>query len=425
MTPDNDKLKNNEIDESYTIPDGGYGWVQVGVSFINQFMLIGLINIYGIYQEQYMKLPMFVGASAMSVSFIGSLASAGLVAYGTLAGYLCRRIGYRNTCYTGGLICCLSLVLTSFARAVWQFHLCQGVLFGLGSSIVYFPSLGIISHWFDKKKGLASGLAISGAGLGGLCLGPIVQLLLTNVGLEWTLRLTGITAGVCVISASSLLCPRFASGTSKPLDYRAALSDAKMVLFCFAGIFYSLAFVPFYFTPLFAVQHGFTTGQGSLLEGMLCGAFGGIGLVVGTLGDSLGYLNLVVCTTLLAGLTAAFLWPIATSFGLLCAFVVTYGVFAGALYALLPSAIVATFGTDNIVSVTGLIYSTGIVGSGLGPPFGGYLLDKFAKKNGNVTEYNFLPTMYLTGGCMISAALIFLTIRILGMRRKEAESSQE
>ena len=60
----------------------------------------------------------------------------------------------------------MSMVLTSFCRAYWQLILAQGVAFGIGGGLLYLPAASIISQYFDKKKGIAFGIASIGSSLG-------------------------------------------------------------------------------------------------------------------------------------------------------------------------------------------------------------------------------------------------------------------
>ena len=65
-------------------------------------------------------------------------------------------------------------------------------MFGTGASLSYFSALAAPTHWFKRKRGLAMGIAASGAGLGGFILAPVAQHLVDKVGVEWTLRILGI-----------------------------------------------------------------------------------------------------------------------------------------------------------------------------------------------------------------------------------------
>jgi MFS family permease len=73
----------------------------------------------------------------------------------------------------GSFLLVLSLMLTSISTKYWQIILAQGVLFGLGSALIFSPAFSLPSQWFHKRRALATSVAVTGSGLGGT-LWPIV-----------------------------------------------------------------------------------------------------------------------------------------------------------------------------------------------------------------------------------------------------------
>lgn len=65
-------------------------------------------------------------------------------------------------------------------------------MYGVGTSMLYFPVLAVAPEYFDTHRGFAMGFTLSAAGLGGLCYAPVTRTLLTKVGIRWTLRILGI-----------------------------------------------------------------------------------------------------------------------------------------------------------------------------------------------------------------------------------------
>lgn len=51
-----------------------------------------------------------------------------------------------------------ALILASFATNVTQMILTQGVLYAVGGSLLYCPTLVFLDEWFIKRKGLAFGV---------------------------------------------------------------------------------------------------------------------------------------------------------------------------------------------------------------------------------------------------------------------------
>lgn len=70
----------------------------------------------------------------------------------------------------------------------------------VGAGFLYFAMVTLPSQWFFKYRGLAIGIAVAGAGLGGLVIGPMSQALIDAYGWRWALRITGFIAGgvICV-----------------------------------------------------------------------------------------------------------------------------------------------------------------------------------------------------------------------------------
>jgi MFS family permease len=113
-----------------------------------------------------------------------------------LAGGLIDRFGPRRIIVPGILILSLGLILSSLIKDLFQFYLIYGVLMGSGiTSIGIVTYSAIIAHWFDKKRGLASGIALSGMGLGTFTLVPFSQYAIST----WGWRLTFVLLGCLVI----------------------------------------------------------------------------------------------------------------------------------------------------------------------------------------------------------------------------------
>lgn len=60
--------------------------------------------------------------------------------------------------WAGLPVIALSLILASFATNVTQMILTQGVLYAIGGSLLYCPTLVYVDEWFIQRKGLAFGI---------------------------------------------------------------------------------------------------------------------------------------------------------------------------------------------------------------------------------------------------------------------------
>jgi nitrate/nitrite transporter NarK len=99
----------------------------------------------------------------------------------------------------GMLLTAAGLTAASMARKLAEVYVAYGLGVGLGVGCSYVPAVGAVQRWFVKRRGLASGLAVSGIGVGTLVM-PYVASRLIEV-LNWRsayLILGGLVAVVGV-----------------------------------------------------------------------------------------------------------------------------------------------------------------------------------------------------------------------------------
>ena len=83
---------------------------------------------------------------------------------------------YRRRCAVLGLfIMVIGLVASSFATRVSHLILTQGVLYAIGGSMLYTPTIIFLDEWFIARKGLAFGVMWAGTGNNHPCQHHVVQ----------------------------------------------------------------------------------------------------------------------------------------------------------------------------------------------------------------------------------------------------------
>jgi MFS family permease len=75
---------------------------------------------------------------------------------------------------------------------MWHLYLTQALLYGVGSSLYYFPIMSIAPSYFDRHRGFAMGCILAGSGIGGLVLAPVLRILIDRYGIHWALRILGL-----------------------------------------------------------------------------------------------------------------------------------------------------------------------------------------------------------------------------------------
>jgi MFS family permease len=99
-----------------------------------------------------------------------------------------NKFGCRPVCMAGGLIAGISLVLSTFVPNVPLFMLTYGFMVGFGFAMVYLPSVVSVGYYFEKKRALATGIAVCGSGVGCFAFAPLSNYLLEVRTLDSTSR---------------------------------------------------------------------------------------------------------------------------------------------------------------------------------------------------------------------------------------------
>ena len=133
----------------------------------------------------------------------------GLLASGNFAGYLLASLaaGALAARYSVRLVTTFSLLLTGLtmvatgASGGFLLALVGRSLTGVGSSGANIPALGLISAWFaPRRRGLATGIAVGGSGLGMIVAGWAVPILLADGSIGW--RNCWYTLGMATVAIS-------------------------------------------------------------------------------------------------------------------------------------------------------------------------------------------------------------------------------
>jgi MFS transporter, MCT family, solute carrier family 16 (monocarboxylic acid transporters), member 10 len=67
-------------------------------------------------------------------------------------------------------------------------YVTYGILFGLGASLAYTPSLAILCFHFRQRLGLVNGIVAAGSSVFTVIVPPTLDALIPLIGLDWVLR---------------------------------------------------------------------------------------------------------------------------------------------------------------------------------------------------------------------------------------------
>ena len=119
--------------------------------------------------------PEISDGNSASSALIGSLSSASMLAFSSLAGPLVRRYGARAVTATGAVLTGLGLAAASAAPTLPLLTAAYGGIAGVGFSLAWAPSVVVVGAYFTgARRAVATGLAVSGSGVGTVVLAQVL-----------------------------------------------------------------------------------------------------------------------------------------------------------------------------------------------------------------------------------------------------------
>ncbi|XP_029926891.1 monocarboxylate transporter 12-B-like [Myripristis murdjan] len=216
-----------------TAPDGGWGWMIVAGCFLTTICTRAVTRCISIF---FVEFQLHFERDYSTTAWIHSLVDCTTMLCAPLGSLIGNRLSCRATVILGGLLSSTGLVLSSFTSSLECLYIFLGILTGLGFALSYTPAIAMVGKYFNERKALAYGIAMSGTGIGTFILAPAVQLLIEYYSWRGALLiLGGFVSNLCVCGALMRpLEPR--GGERKMMDkignleeggYVAALLDSK------------------------------------------------------------------------------------------------------------------------------------------------------------------------------------------------------
>lgn len=217
-------------------PDGGYGWVVLVACFMVSFIVDGCMYSIGLIlkdiREDY-------GVSQEIVNLLPSLNTGFLFCSGPIVSGLSNQLGVRVVVMGGAIVTSICYVACAFAPSIYFMMILYGVIGGISTGCTYIASLIIIAEYFDKKKGIATGICMAGSGVGAFAFAPFIEWLLTVMNWKSVMILLGgILLQCCLMGAFLRPAPRT---TIKKLLPNSENKEAAKNVQTFSGSMASIA----------------------------------------------------------------------------------------------------------------------------------------------------------------------------------------
>lgn len=337
------------------------------------------------------------GWSASAASLPYAIACGMFALTMVFAGRLQDKIGPRLVAMAGGVVCGMGLFIAGLgsSQSSLPVVLGFGLLTGAGIGLGYAAATPAAVKWFGlARKGMVTGIVVSGFGLASIYIAPLTTWLLATYGISWTFRILGIAFMVLALLFSRMIenppagyeAPPVAArasgssgtGAAKPaeeLEWHAMVKQPRFYLLWASYAFSAFAglMIIGHMAKIAAVQ---VPGAdfGFLLVAMLAVGNASGRLVAGTLSDRIGTVTTMVAA-FLGQAAAMLLLGTVDSLVMLVVTAMAVGAFYGALLAVFPAATAGMFGTKHLGVNYGLVFTAWGVGGVFGSMAAGRIFD--------------------------------------------------
>jgi predicted MFS family arabinose efflux permease len=176
------------------------GWPAVVATFATAVFAWGF-GSYGhaVYVEQLQRLHGWPTSALGAATTLCFLLSAVLLPW---VGWSIARWGERRVLLGGVILLGAGTIGLGLATALWQIFPCE-IVMGIGWSFCGLTAISIsLSQRFDRKRGLALGLALNGAGVSGFGVAPALMTLSERLGFAAAVPLVVV---VCLVIVAPLI----------------------------------------------------------------------------------------------------------------------------------------------------------------------------------------------------------------------------
>lgn len=345
---------------------------------LTQFMIIGLLVSYGLFfkplQEEF-------GWSRTLLSSASSLSFLTMGVLSIIGGRLNDKFGPRLLLGISGTVYGIGFILVSQVSAPWQMFVIFGIFMGLGLGTQDVVTLSTISGWFEKRRGIMSGVVKTGSALGQITVPPLAAFLLFTYGWRQALILLGVGAIILLLVAAFTMKrpPVVLAATHTGFVTGRSFAEARAT-----RSFWTLCVIQFLFfpsmmaVPMHVTVHGIDLGMSTAKAAGLLSVLGATSiagrLIIGTLADRIGGKQaFLISFIILLGSLTAFIG--ASVHDLLFLIVGFYGFSHGGLFTVVSPLVAEYYGMESHGEIFGTILFFGTIGGAIGPILAGWTFD--------------------------------------------------
>jgi MFS family permease len=359
--------------------DSAYAWRRLAVSVL--LSTIGGIGMWALS----VALPIVqkdLGISRADISFAYTTNMVGFFLGGVVVGRMVDRHGVVFASIVSAFGLAAGFALATMTSSLVLFAAAQ-MLIGFSAAATFAPLVADISHWFEKRRGVAVAIAASGNYFAGAVWPPIVEALISAHG--WRVAY-GAAAVLCLVT----MIPLALALKRRPPDHEAghavAIAQRSLAalglsprglqaLLILAGISCCVAMsMPQVHIVAYCADLGFGVARGAEMLSLMLG-FGIVSRIgSGWLADKVGGAMTLMIGSTLQGVALVF-YLAADSVTSLYLASALFGLFQGGIVPSYAIIVREYFPAREAASRVGLTVSSTVLGMALGGWMGGVMFD--------------------------------------------------
>ena len=302
---------------------------------------------------------------------------------GVMLGRMVDRFGIMLPVIAGALLMGLGYAAASLAGGLWSYAIALGLMVGIGTSAFFGPLMTDISHWFERRRGIAVAICASGNYAAGAIWPVAIQRGVDAFG--W--RLTYF--GICVVCISIIVPlalmlrrppPKYGERAETTVQYRPppplGLSPgALQVILYIAGVACCVAMaMPQVHIVAYCGDLGYGVARGAEMLSLMLG-FGIVSRIAsGIIADRIGGVGTLLLGSTLQGIALAlyFLFD-----GLVSLYIISalFGLFQGGIVPSYAMIVREYFTPREAGARIGTVIMATILGMALGGWMSGVIFD--------------------------------------------------
>jgi MFS family permease len=363
-----------------------YAWWRLVASLA--LMTLGGVGMYSV-TVVLPRIQADFGVDRGAASLPYTLTMVGFGIGGILMGKLSDRFGVMVPVIGGAIGLGLGFIAAGAATTLWQFSLAQGLLIGmLGTSATFAPLVADTSRWFDRHRGIALAICMSGNYVAGAIWPPVTQHFIDHGGWREAYTVIGVFCLLAMLPLALVLrrrpppeaAPMSAAATTGATTAQAdrplGLSPATLqALLCVAGVSCCVAMsMPQVHIVAYCTDLGFGAARGAEMLSIMLGMGVASRLISGWISDRIGGLRTLLLGSVLQGIALLMFLPFD---GLVPLYLISgmFGLFQGGIVPSYALIIREHFSPMQAGVRTGTVLMATLLGMALGGWMSGAIFD--------------------------------------------------